>query len=254
MGGFEAATATFRERSQEKPENLMEKPGGAAGLPAPPGGIGDNLHILVAAAPMRHLQAAGAAPADAGVGEGRHLADHHGLRRGVSGVTLVRDVALEATWEMQTDLTWEQYAAWVAQRLAGEYVTTPIEPRTMVFSKYVDEDRYAVTVAEPNNEQPLLLRLQFRVTPDSCSAWRKWPVRPSRPCWSFVRGGRVVAGGNRQHVSADNGQRPVVRRTLTSRRFSLVVWQNPSLSSVVKLLISMNHMQVWLNWHTNQLK
>ena len=57
-----------------------------------------------------------------------------------------RDVALEATWGMQTDLTWEQYAAWVAQRLAGEYTQRPVESRTMVFNKYVDGDSYAVTI------------------------------------------------------------------------------------------------------------
>jgi hypothetical protein len=77
-----------------------------------------------------------------------------------------RGMALEATWEMQTDLTWEQYAAWVAQRLSGEYSATPIEPRTVVLSKYVDGDRYAVTITAMSNEQPLLVRLQFRVTPD----------------------------------------------------------------------------------------
>jgi hypothetical protein len=77
-----------------------------------------------------------------------------------------RGMALEATWEMQTDLTWEQYAAWVAQRLAGEYAATPIEPRTVVLSKYVDGDRYAVTITAMSNEQPLLVRLQLRVTPD----------------------------------------------------------------------------------------
>ena len=81
-------------------------------------------------------------------------------------VTLVRrDVALEATWEMQTDLNWEQYA-WVAQRLSGEYTATPIERRTVVLSKYVDGDRYAVTITATSNEHPLLVRLQFRVTPD----------------------------------------------------------------------------------------
>ena len=82
-------------------------------------------------------------------------------------VTLVRlDVALEATWEMQTDLNWEQYAAWVAQRLSGEYTATPIERRTVVLSKYVDGDRYAVTITATSNEHPLLVRLQFRVTLD----------------------------------------------------------------------------------------
>jgi len=77
-----------------------------------------------------------------------------------------RDMAIEATWETQTDLTWEQYAGWVAPRLAGEYAATPIEPRTLVLSKYVDGDRYAVTITAMSNEQPLLVRLQFRVTPD----------------------------------------------------------------------------------------
>src|ERR1035437_9244229 len=77
-----------------------------------------------------------------------------------------RDLALEATWEMQTELNWEQYAGWVAQRLSGEYTVTPIEPRTAVLSKYVDGDRYAVTITAMNTEQPLLVRLQFRVTPD----------------------------------------------------------------------------------------
>lgn len=81
--------------------------------------------------------------------------------------TLVRrDVALEATWDIQTDLNWEQYAEWVAQRLSGEYAATRIESRTMAFSKYVDGDRYAVTITATNNEVPLLLRLRFRATPD----------------------------------------------------------------------------------------
>ena len=82
-------------------------------------------------------------------------------------VTLDRhNMALEATWEMQTDLTWEEYAAWVALRLSGEYTATPIEPRAVVLSKYVDGDRYAVTIRAMSNQQPLLVRLQFRVTPD----------------------------------------------------------------------------------------
>jgi hypothetical protein len=77
-----------------------------------------------------------------------------------------RDLALGATWEMQTELNWEQYAAWVAQRLSGEYTATSIEPRTVVLSKYVDGDRYAVTITAMSTEQPLLVRLQFRVAPD----------------------------------------------------------------------------------------
>jgi hypothetical protein len=82
-------------------------------------------------------------------------------------VTLVRrDVALEATWDIQTDLNWEQYAEWVAQRLSGEYAATRIESRTMAFSKDVGGDRYAVTITATNSEPPLVLRLQLRLTPD----------------------------------------------------------------------------------------
>ena len=77
-----------------------------------------------------------------------------------------RDMAIEATWEMQTDLNWEQYRAWVAQRLSGEYTAAPIEPRTLVLSRDVDGDRYAVTIRAMSNEQPLLVRLQFRATPN----------------------------------------------------------------------------------------
>jgi hypothetical protein len=51
-GGFDSTTAVFWERSHKEPENLTEKPGAAAGLPAHPGApskaIGE-VHVAIPA-------------------------------------------------------------------------------------------------------------------------------------------------------------------------------------------------------------
>lgn len=70
----------------------------------------------------------------------------------------------EATWEIETEMRWEDYRAWVATQLRG-FTLADGGPSELRLTKLLDGDTYTLQIEVMSAGPPLHLRIRFQGFP-----------------------------------------------------------------------------------------
>jgi hypothetical protein len=70
--------------------------------------------------------------------------------------------AAEATWIVQTPMSWKDYTFWLERRLHGRYRTIAAEHDALVFSRPLSGDLYTLRASVTSHGPPLRVRFEFQ--------------------------------------------------------------------------------------------
>jgi hypothetical protein len=74
-------------------------------------------------------------------------------------------ISLRATWEIETDMSWEAYSGWVVPRLA-EFRQRPSPDGTLQFTRALESDSYSLVLEQKGHEsRRLTIQASFESSP-----------------------------------------------------------------------------------------
>ena len=89
--------------------------------------------------------------------DGGRVTEYFGLNRTSAGI--------DASWLVETDMTWDHYAQWIRGRLSPGFESVGGGPNSLTFRKALDADSYTIVFESMPGQNPMRVRVTVQGRP-----------------------------------------------------------------------------------------